>query len=285
MWVPLTASAKLSVAGWGPWLMIVTLHIQYYLSSKRNIDKKEERSEKKRDLNKSFWSREEVRVRYTSPSSCSVERQLSNWWKGSLSVAVCTLRSLPGQPRQCANYCQLCLRCGQLSTWNKGESLENTDANMNNRYITVLLGQSGSKNKMILFINCGLSTKKLHVDDKLHGVFYRVSSLLLNWVFSLKAQVQSMFSRRPPWRKTNYGGLGGRSWTYTWVIRYQLATRRAMSLIWWSTFRMSHAEGEKSFGYYDFARTQLITRKPRSRAERRENSHNSCSTKNHYNAL
>lgn len=31
--------------------------------------------------------------------------------KGSLSVAVCTLRSLPGQPRQCANYCQL-LACG-----------------------------------------------------------------------------------------------------------------------------------------------------------------------------
>lgn len=131
--VPLTI-ARLSVAGWGPWLKALTSSSQapQWWERHRQQEGREEWREKgsaKIILIKRQGSSE---VDLPFPPAPWVDNTLIGG-KGSLSVAKGTLRSLPGQSRQCANYCQL-LACGWdadiISTLNKTEGPANTPADV-----------------------------------------------------------------------------------------------------------------------------------------------------------
>lgn len=111
-------------------------HQQFTNSNTSVVREEEEERDRARERKRERWrerERQAVRKRRAkrekgSPQIILIKRQGSSevdlplapaprgdnsliGGKGSLSVAVCTLRSLPGQPRQCANYCQL-LACG-----------------------------------------------------------------------------------------------------------------------------------------------------------------------------
>ena len=117
----LTSSGRLSVVGLRSSIKTSTNSPQSKNTGRvGGMEKREDKKKKRKEKNVDQAARWQRGRPPPSPRPHGESSLIGG--KGSLSVPACALRSLPGQPRQCANYCQLLgpwLKCGQLSAWNK----------------------------------------------------------------------------------------------------------------------------------------------------------------------